>query len=136
MIDCTHLHPLFRRHCCDPDGCHRKRIQTSGNGLSILRISALTAECSPDPSWAVGSTTDPQRHVLPLHAGDNFYNGPNTTSDKRWKTEFMDMYNVTAPFEIMFGNHDYSGLLEAQVCDRDVDAVYMCVAVNAFAQNR
>ena len=51
-------------------------------------------------------TTKPYSMVVGL--GDSFYNGPlspNPADDKRWTTEFTDMYTFPVDFYPCMGNH-------------------------------
>ena len=76
----------------------------TGSALQKSNAAAINAHCA-----AAGACE------LILSLGDQFYNGPNTSWDRRWTTEFTDMYNFSAPVYAAQGNHDYSGLIAAQL---------------------
>jgi len=54
-----------------------------------------------------------------ISVGDNFYEeGVQSTSDVRWASDFVDMYTddfLQVPWYITLGNHDYMGIVDAQL---------------------
>jgi acid phosphatase len=54
-----------------------------------------------------------------ISVGDNFYeHGVQNTTDPLWKADFEDMYNapsLNVPWYILLGNHDYQGIVDAQL---------------------
>jgi hypothetical protein len=80
----------------------------TGSALQRSNAAAINAHC------AVASNC---RFILSL--GDQFYNGPLDTHDKRWETEFSAMYNFSCPVYAAQGNHDYAGSVAAQLAFRN-----------------
>jgi hypothetical protein len=58
----------------------------TGSALQKSNAAAINAHCAA-----------PGACEMILSLGDQFYNGPLNTSDHRWRTEFSDLYNFSAP---------------------------------------
>ncbi len=66
----------------------------TGTALQRENAAAINAHCA--------ASADACSKLLML--GDIFYDGPFTTSDKRWTTELSAMYTAQAPFYAMMGS--------------------------------
>ena len=58
----------------------------TGTALQQSNAAAINAHCASEGAC---------RFILSL--GDQFYNGPLSDEDPRWKREFTDMYNFSCP---------------------------------------
>ena len=90
----------------------------TGTALQRSNAAAINAHCAVEGAC---------EFILSL--GDQFYNGPLTDEDKRWNTEFTDMYNFSCPVYAAQGNHDYGGNVTVQLTYRN-DTRWVTAATN------
>lgn len=67
----------------------------------------------------MGQTAQDINSRFVVSVGDNFYeNGVESTSDPQWQSSFEEVYtapSLQTPWNVILGNHDYRGNVQAQL---------------------
>jgi tartrate-resistant acid phosphatase type 5 len=85
------------------------------------QVTAPYNETQIQVAQAAAAYTTAHPHDFVLDTGDNFYPwGVQSPTDPRFKSDFTDVYvgspaMVSAPWLVSLGNHDYEGIVSAQL---------------------
>lgn len=90
-------------------------VQAANHTFAVWGDYGTGTDLQKEDATAINTYCAKYNCEFMLTVGDNFYNGPNTTSDPRFKSQFSDMYDTKVPFYICAGNHDYMGKLSAEL---------------------
>lgn len=91
--------------------------------LSFLVIGDFGADTMIRRRNAQRMKKEYERTSAVLALGDNFYEyGITSEMNRRWQTDYVNVFEPVCPWFAVLGNHDYLGNIEAQIRHHGIDS--------------